>query len=71
MWLRTLAGAYAGQIRDYRTDVGLQALRTGMAERVSAPEASPLKALSVHAAEQMEAAAVIVAGSDKKRKGRK
>ncbi len=68
MWLRTLAGAYAGQIRDYRTDVGLQALRTGMAERVNAAE--PLKVLSVHAADQMAQAAVIVS-ADKKRKVRK
>src|SRR5580765_2267595 len=34
MWLRTLAGAYAGQIREYGTATGLAALRTGMAERV-------------------------------------
>lgn len=71
MWLRTLAGAYAGQIRDYRTDVGFAALRTGMAERVASTEPSPLQALSVHAAEQMEAAAVITAGTGKKHKGRK
>lgn len=71
MWLRTLAGAYAGQIRDFRTDVGFSALRSGTAERVTSQEQTPLKALSVHAAAQMEAAAVILAGSGKKRKGRK
>ncbi len=37
MWLRALAGAYAGQVRDFRTDVGLKALRSGTAERVDAP----------------------------------
>jgi hypothetical protein len=37
MRLRTLAGAYAGQVRDYSTATGLAALRTGMAERVDAP----------------------------------
>ncbi len=37
MWLRALAGAYAGEVRDFRTDVGLKALRSGTAERV--PEA--------------------------------
>ena len=34
MWLRALAGAYAGEVRDFRTDVGLKALRSGTAERV-------------------------------------
>lgn len=37
MWLRALAGAYAGQIRDYRMDVGMMALRSGTAERLDTP----------------------------------
>jgi hypothetical protein len=69
MWLRALAGAYAGQIRDFRTDVGIQALRSGTAERVTLTESTPLKVLSVHAADQMAQAAVIVS-AEKKRKGR-
>lgn len=36
MRLRALAGAYAGQIRDYSTPVGLAALRSGTAEPVDA-----------------------------------
>lgn len=41
MRLRTTAGAYAGQIRDYAYAAGVNALRTGMAERiVEAPVAS-------------------------------
>jgi hypothetical protein len=31
MRLKCLAGAYAGQVRDYSTVAGLAALRTGMA----------------------------------------
>ncbi len=34
MWLRTLAGAYAGQIRDYGMVAGFNALRSGTAEKV-------------------------------------
>lgn len=36
MRLRCLAGAYAGQIRDYGVHAGLGALRSGTAERVDA-----------------------------------
>jgi len=49
MRLRTLAGAYAGQVRDYDPVAGLAALRSGTAEaldRVSrvAVQAVPVKA---------------------------
>lgn len=37
MWLRTLAGAYAGQVREYSMVVGFNALRSGTAERVDSP----------------------------------
>lgn len=37
MRLRTLAGRYAGEIRDYHTPVGLNALRSGTAARVEDP----------------------------------
>ena len=57
MWLRTLAGAYAGQIRDYSMDAGFKALRSGTAERIAAP--SPPVAVA--------SAPVTV---EKKRKGR-
>jgi hypothetical protein len=36
MRLRTVAGAYAGQIRDYDYLAGQAALRTGTAERLDA-----------------------------------
>lgn len=39
MRLRTLAGAYAGQIRDYGAVAGLAALRSGTAESLDAPRA--------------------------------
>lgn len=42
MRLRTLAGAHAGQIRDYPYAVGMSALRTGMAERVDEVPQQPL-----------------------------
>lgn len=34
MWLRTTAGAYAGQIRDYPYLVAVSALRNGTAVRI-------------------------------------
>lgn len=39
MYLRTLAGAYAGQIRDYGRVAGPAALRSGTAERIDDPPA--------------------------------
>lgn len=39
MKLLTLAGAYAGQIRDYDGPAGLAALRTGTAKRLDEPGA--------------------------------
>lgn len=42
MRLRALAGAYAGQIRDYSTPVGLAALRSGTAEPLDAMPARPV-----------------------------
>ncbi len=66
MWLRALAGAYAGEVRDYRTDVGLKALRSGTAARVDVT--APLTVLSVQAADQMTAAAIARVPEKKKRR---
>ena len=45
MRLRTLAGASAGEIRDYDGAAGLAALRTGMAEHVE-PSPTPTSAVT-------------------------
>lgn len=74
MWLRALAGAYAGQVRDFRTDIGLLALKSGTAERVTEVVVlTPLEQRSVHAAEQMTAAAAIVpiVAHEQTRKGKR
>ncbi len=44
MWLRTLAGAYAGQIRNYGMVAGFNALRSGTAEKVGAHTQSAVAA---------------------------
>ncbi len=44
MWLRTLAGAYAGQIRNYGMEAGFNALRSGTAEKVGAHTQSAVAA---------------------------
>lgn len=41
MRLKTLAGAYAGQVRDYSTVTGLAALRSGTAVRLEGEIAPP------------------------------
>jgi hypothetical protein len=72
MWLRALAGAYAGQVRDFRTDVGLQALRSGTAERVDVVhKLTPLEQYSIDVAHQMTAAAALVPVVEKTRKRKK
>ncbi len=64
MWIRTLAGAYAGQIRDYSTECGLRAIRSGMGIRVEGPHEAALSTAAVVAA---VTAPVTV---EKRRKGR-
>lgn len=77
MRLRTLAGAYAGQVRDYSTEVGCKALRSGTAERVieAGPLTPPARTVlaigSIHAAAQMTQAAAIDVGPEKPRKRKK
>jgi hypothetical protein len=39
MRLRTLAGGHAGEIEDYRYEVGVHALDAGLAERLDSPRA--------------------------------
>lgn len=47
MRLRCLAGRYAGQIQDYSPIAGMNALRTGMAERIDAARAPAATAAAV------------------------
>jgi len=71
MWLRALAGAYAGEVRDYRTDVGLRALRSGTAERVVdaiAETVTPLAPRPVAAAAPLITAAALPIVPEKSRK---
>lgn len=46
MRLRTTAGRYAGEIREYDLPVGLAALRAGTAERLDAAPAKPSSKVS-------------------------
>lgn len=48
MRLRTVAGAYAGQIRDYSTAVGFAALRSGTAALIDEPT-DPVRTVPVAA----------------------
>lgn len=63
MRLRCLAGAYAGQIRDYSTPVGLAALRSGTAAPLEAAVPAPKKVVAV-------VTPPATVGADKRRKGR-
>jgi hypothetical protein len=47
MRLRTLAGAYAGQIREYGIVTGLAALRSGTAEPIDRPAATIVRPVPV------------------------
>lgn len=67
MWLRTLAGAYAGQIRDYSIVAGLAALRTGMAARVVEPQA-PVIGIDLASQPDRTAAVAVTVPSGKRKK---